>query len=480
METPIFEALKAYVDNDVTPFHVPGHKRGQGIDREFKSYVGSNIFQMDVNGMDDLDNICNPIGVIDRSQKLMAQLFGSDYAFYLLNGTTQGIQAMILHACRPGDKIIIPRNAHRSVISALILSGAIPIYVQPKMSYELGVAMGVAVEDIENAIILNPDAKAVFIINPTYYGMASDLASIVDIAHQNDMLVLVDEAHGSHLQFSSCLPKSAMACGADMSAISLHKTGGSMTQTSALLLNERRVNRDSLKTTLNLLQTTSGSYVLMASLEFARRQLEIKGREIIGEVLELAQYARSSINGIKGLYAFGSELAGRPGVWDFDETKMGVNVNRIGLTGYEVEKILRNEYNIQIEMSDFGNILAIISVGDTKERIETLIHALADIAGQRDGGKFDARVVLPAPAPRYCYSPREAHYATKETIGLKDAVGRISGEMLMAYPPGIPIICPGEEITKDIMEYINLLKDSNYQLQGTKDVLVEHIEVLAQ
>lgn len=481
MQTPLFSALKNYADTDVIPFYVPGHKGGVGIDTELIEYLGKRVFEIDVNGMDDLDNICNPTGVIDRSQKLMANLFGADYAFFLLNGTTQGIQSMILHSCRPGDKIIIPRNVHRSAISALILSGAVPVYIQPEIDDKLGIAMGVTVESVTRAISTHADAKAILIIHPTYYGAISDLASIADIAHESDMLVLADEAHGSHLQFDCRLPKSAMASGADMSAISLHKTGGSMTQTSALLMNGRYVDRYELKTTLNLLQTTSGSYVLMASLDLARRQLATRGREMIRNVLELSNYARRRINEIDGLYAFGSELVGNPGVWKFDETKLGINVTGMGLTGYEVERLLRKNYNIQVEMADFGNILAIISLGDTIQDVDKLIYALEDMASM-GGGRCNVygymRMNIPPPITKYCCSPRDAYYSPKTTMKLDSAIGKISGEMLMAYPPGIPIICPGEEITWDIVEYIKLLKASKYQLQGTKDATLEYIEVI--
>ena len=198
--TPLFDAVKRYVDSDVTPFHVPGHKRGRGIS-ELVDYVGKRVLEMDANGMDDLDYANNPTGVILQSQRLLADAFGAENAYFLVNGTTSGVQAMIMSVCEPGSKIIIPRNAHKSTIGGIILSGAIPVYVQPVISQQLGIAMGVTTKSIENAMKKNPDAKAVFVINPTYYGMTSDLKSIVSLARQYNMAVLVDEAHGAHMYF---------------------------------------------------------------------------------------------------------------------------------------------------------------------------------------------------------------------------------------------------------------------------------------
>ncbi|WP_113802792.1 aminotransferase class I/II-fold pyridoxal phosphate-dependent enzyme [Garciella nitratireducens] len=478
-KTPLFDALKAYHEREVIPFDVPGHKHGKGL-AELAEYLGPKVLEVDVNAMECLDNICNPIGVIKEAEDLAAKAYGGEHAYFLVNGTSSGVQAMILACCNPGDKIILPRNAHKSAISAIILSGAIPIYIQPEIQDRLGIAMGVSLESVKNAIEEHPDAKAIFMINPTYYGVVSDLQSIVTLAHQKGMLVLADEAHGAHMHFHEEFPLSAIAAGADMSAISIHKTGGSLTQSSLLVLNSKKVAAESVKSVLNLTQTTSASYLLMISLDIARKQLATKGKELLDGVLELSRYARNQINEIGGYYAFGKELIGTPGTYDFDESKLGINVKDLGLTGYEIERILKIEYNIQVEIADLSNILCIISLGDQRKSIDILIQALKDI--KKKYGKQQAKDIITPPLrnPELIVSPRDAYYSLKRVVKLRDAIGEVSGESIMAYPPGIPVITPGEKITEEIVDYIEALKEQRSMLQGTEDPYVNNIKILGQ
>jgi len=476
-KTPLFTALKAHHKSNVVPFDVPGHKHGRGL-KEFTDYVGSTVMEIDVNSMKCLDNICNPIGVIKEAEELAAHAYGSDKAFFLVNGTTSGVQAMIMSACQPGDKIILPRNAHKSAVSGLILSGAIPIYIQPEINSELGIAMGVTVESVEEAIGRHPDAKAVFLINPTYYGATSNIKDIVRVARRNAMTVLVDEAHGAHMNFHDDFPMSAMEAGADMSAVSTHKTGGSLTQSSLLLLREGNIDPFIVKKNLALMQTTSASYLLMASIDVARKQLAIEGTELLQGVLDLTREARESINNIKGLYAFGTELIGTPGAHYFDESKLGVNVRKLGLTGFEVYDILIDKYNIQVELADYYNILAIISLGDTKEQLDALVAALGDIAEKYKKDEEIKVVNAFLKNPDVIVSPRDAFYSNKKAVKFEDAEGEISGESIMAYPPGIPIVSPGERISKDIIQHIMILKEEESLLQGTEDPYVEYVRVL--
>ncbi|WP_156456379.1 aminotransferase class I/II-fold pyridoxal phosphate-dependent enzyme [Abyssisolibacter fermentans] len=474
--TPLFDALKNYNKRNVIPFDVPGHKHGNGIP-EFAEYIGKKALEIDVNSMKCLDNISNPISVIKDAEELMADAYCSDYAFFLVNGTSFGVQAMVMTVCKPGDKIIMPRNAHKSAINSLIISGAIPIYVQPEINDELGIAMGVTVENIKKSIMENPDAKAVFLINPTYYGAVSKMKEIIEVAHKNGLAVLVDEAHGAHFRYHDELPKTGIELGADMAAVSLHKTGGSLTQSSVLLLNEGLIDKNTVKTALNLLQTTSASYLLMSSLDVARKMLVTKGQEILSRVLKYTRAARQEINNINGLYAFGKELVGYPGVYNFDETKLGVCVRNLGITGFKAYDILRDKYNIQVELGDVFNILAIISVGDTEESIKLLVDALRDMSFKYRSSEMKLDKVA-LKNPEVIISPRDAFYAKKRVIKLEDAQGEISGESIMAYPPGIPIVAPGERINKQIIEYIKFLKNQHSMLRDTEDPYVDNIKVL--
>lgn len=477
-KTPLFDALKAYNKSKVIPFDVPGHKHGVGLP-EFAEYVGSKVLEIDVNAMECLDNICNPIGVIKEATDLAAAAYGGDYAYFLVNGTSSGVQAMIMSYCHPGDKILIPRNAHKSAIGGIILSGAIPIYIQPEIDERIGIAMGMSMEKVRIAMDEHPDAKAIFLINPTYYGAVSDVREIVKLAKKRDMAVLVDEAHGAHMSFHPELPIGGIQVGADMSAISTHKTGGSLTQSSLLVLNNEKLDVQKVKSIINLTQTTSASYLLMASIDVARKQLAIRGEELLEKVLELSRYGRDKINEIGGYYAFGKDLIGNPGVHDFDETKLGVHVKELGLTGYGVERILRSKYNIQVELADMYNILCIISLGDRKESIDALINALREIKEKYGKpGRGKSIITPPLKNPEVIISPRDAYYSIKRVVKLRDSIGEISGESVMAYPPGIPVVTPGEKITKELVEYIEALKAQKSMLQGTEDPYVDYIKIL--
>ena len=347
---PIYEALENFRKMRVVPFDVPGHKRGRG-NPELVALLGEKCVGMDVNSMKPLDNLCHPISVIREAEELTAEAFGAAHAFLMVGGTTSAVQAMILSVAKRGDKIILPRNVLRSVMGAMVLCGAVPVYVNPECDSRLGIPLGMKVSEVEKAIKANPDAKAILVNNPTYYGICSDLRSIVKLAHQHGMLCLADEAHGTHLYFGENLPISAMAAGADMAAVSMHKSGGSLTQSSVLLTGPA-MNEGYVRQIINLTQTTSGSYLLLSSLDISRRNLALRGKEAFAGVVEMAEYARREINNIGGYYAYSRELINGDSIYDFDVTKLAVNTLDIGLAGIEVYDLLRDEYDIQIEFGD--------------------------------------------------------------------------------------------------------------------------------
>ena len=353
---PIYEALQRFREMRVVPFDVPGHKHGRG-NPELTAFLGEQCVSIDVNSMKPLDNLCHPVSVIRDAERLAADAFGAAHAFLMVGGTTSSVQSMVLSTCKRGDKIILPRNVHRSVINALVLCGAVPVYVNPEVDTRLGISLGMQREQVAKAISDNPDAVAVLVNNPTYYGICSDLRAIVKMAHDAGMLCLADEAHGTHFYFGENMPVSAMAAGADMASVSMHKSGGSLTQSSLLLTGEN-INAGYVRQIINLTQTTSGSYLLMSSLDISRRNLALRGKKVFSRVVEMAEYAREEINAIGGYYAFGKELVNGNSINDFDPTKLSVHTRDIGLAGIEVYDILRDDYDIQIEFGDIGNILA--------------------------------------------------------------------------------------------------------------------------
>ena len=472
---PVYEALEKFGKMRVVPFDVPGHKRGRG-NPELAKLLGEKCVSMDVNSMKPLDNLCHPVSVIREAEQLAADAFGAANAFLMVGGTTSAVQSMILSSVKAGEKVILPRNMHRSVMGALVLCGAVPVYVNPDCDARLGIPLGIRLEQLEETIARTPDAKAVLVNNPTYYGICSDMRGIVQLAHAHGMKVLADEAHGTHFYFGEELPLSAMAAGADMAAVSMHKSGGSLTQ-SSLLLTGPAVNADYVRQIINLTQTTSASYLLLSSLDISRRNLALRGREAFAGVIELAEYAREEINDAGGWYAFGKELKNGGSVFDFDATKLSVHTLDVGLAGIEVYDILRDEYDIQIEFGDLGNILAYLSIGDRKRDVERLVSALSEIRrlyAKDRAGMMDNEYI----APDVAVTPQFAFYSPKECLPIRDTAGRICTEFVMCYPPGIPILAPGERVTEEIIDYILYAKDKGCQLTGPEDAAIERLNVL--
>lgn len=474
-ETPIRKALEEQRYNRLAHFDVPGHKGGRG-NKELRDFLGEECMRLDMNSMKPLDNLCHPVSVIKEAQELAAEAFGAKEAFFIVNGTTAAVQAMIMSVCKAGEKVIMPRNVHRSAINALVVNGALPVYINPGTNKQLGIPLGMSLKDVEKAILENKDAKAVLVNNPTYYGICSNLREIVKLAHENDMLVLVDEAHGTHLYFHDDLPVSAMEAGADMAAVSMHKTGGSLTQSSILLTNNK-VNSDYVRQVINLTQTTSGNYLLLSSLDIARKNMYLNGTDMVRKTIGYSTYAREEINKLGGYYAFGEELIDGDMVYGFDTTKLSIHTRDIGLAGIEVYDLLRDDYGIQIEFGDIGNILAIISAGDRNLEIERLIAALSEIKRlhQKDqAGLFDHEYIT----PYIKMGPQQAFYSKKKSLPIAKSEGRVCGEFVMCYPPGIPILAPGELITRDVVNYIQYAKEKGCFMTGTQDMKIENICVV--
>lgn len=469
-ETPLFTSLLEHAKKNPIQFHIPGHKKGNGMDPTFREFIGDNALSIDLINIAPLDDLHHPKGKIKQAQDLAAKAFGADYTFFTVQGTSGAIMTMVMSVCGPGDKIIVPRNVHKSVLSAIIFSGAMPIFVHPEIDNELGISHGITTNAVKEAILNHPDAKAVLVINPTYFGFVADLKSIVDLAHSHGIAVLVDEAHGVHIHFNDELPISAMQAGADMAATSVHKLGGSLTQSSILNVKEGIVNVHRVQSVLSMLTTTSTSYLLLASLDVARKRLATIGEELITDTIRLANEARNKINNIEGLYSPGHELLGKEATYHFDPTKLLISVKKLGITGHDVEVWLRERFNIEVEMSDLYNVLCILTPGDSKEDIEKLIHAFEVLVKEFPiaNNYTDYNVTIPT-IPNLAVLPRDAFYSETESVPLEESVGRIIAEFVMVYPPGIPIFLPGEEITLENLIYIKKNIEAGLPVQGPED-----------
>lgn len=478
-QTPLFTKLVEHASRNPIQFHIPAHKKGVGMPNEFSEFIGPNALSIDLINIAPLDDLHSPKGVIKEAQELAARAYGADHTYFSVQGTSGAIMTMIMAAVGPGEKIIVPRNAHKSILSAIILSGAHPIFMHPEIDPEIGIAHGVSLDTVRVTLDANPDAKAVVLINPTYFGVSADLKSVVDLAHSRGIPVLVDEAHGALFGFHEDLPLSAMQAGADMAATSVHKLGGSMTQSSILNVREGLISPEHVQSVLSMLHTTSTSYLLLASLDVSRKNLAMHGHELITRTIDLANDARQRINAIEGMHCFGEEILKNSATFAHDPLKINVTVKDLGLTGWEVEKILRADHNIEVEMSDLYNILCIITFGDSQETIDILVNALAEIAVKyrREVQKFK-QVKYPS-TPLLALSPRDAFYNKQtEIVPLAEAAGRIIAEFIMVYPPGIPIVMPGEVVTADNIDYIVEHVREGLPVQGPDDPNIEFVKVL--
>ncbi|GAA4857089.1 arginine decarboxylase [Paenibacillus vulneris] len=451
------------------------------MDPEFRHFIGDNALSIDLINIAPLDDLHQPTGVIEEAQKLAADAFGADYTFFSVQGTSGAIMTMILTVCSQGDKIIVPRNVHKSIMSAIIFAGAKPVFISPVRDENLGIDHGITTRSVKRALEKHPDAKAVLVINPTYYGVCANLKEIVDLVHSYNIPVLVDEAHGVLIHFNDKLPMSAMSAGADMAATSVHKLGGSMTQSSVLNIKEGRVNVRRAKTIISMLTTTSTSYVLLASLDAARRHLALNGKALADHAIELAQYARKSINEIPGLSCFGEEILGTEATYDYDPTKVNIHVRHLGITGYDAENWLREHYNIEVELSDLYNILCLITPGDTQDNVDILLTALRELSKQNYNIREVNELVIKIPKiPQLTLTPRDAFYGDTEVVPFKESADRIIAEFIYVYPPGIPILLPGEVISQDLIDYITEHVEVGLPVKGPEDRSIQNVKVIVE
>ena len=471
-EMPLLRAMKEYADRDVTAFDVPGHKRGRGVPI-LNDFFGDQLMRLDTNSLPVLDNVGNPTGVIKEAQDLLADAYGADEAFFVTNGSTSVIHTMLMAVLNPGDKILMPKNIHKSALNGLILCGATPVYMRPETCVKEGLTKNVTIAEVQRCLDEHSDAKAVFVLNPTYFGHVSDLEKIGKLCHERGVLLLADEAHGSHFPFHDELPKSAMECGVDISCISIHKGGGSLTQSSALLLRTKRVDPLHIKRVKNILQSTSVSYLLMGSLDGARYNLVQNGKVQLSQAISLSNEARSELNKIASVRAVVEKRF-------YDSTKLVINVSGLSLTGFEVYEKLWQEYAVQLELCETNHVLAIISLGDSTDDIRRLVESIADLAARFPGSGKEAHLLVgPSFAPvAQLMSPRDAYFAEKELIPFAQAVGRVAGESIMAYPPGIPIISQGEEISGEVVRNLKELIELGAFIVDNADPKLEQVLVV--
>ena len=465
-QTPLLDAIISNAKRIHAPFYTPGHKGGKGISPKLANYFGKAVFNADLTELTELDCLFAPQGVIQQAQQLAAEAFGASQTWFLVNGSTSGIEAAIMATCGDRDQIILPRNVHSSAISGLILSGAMPIFINPEYDSTLDIAHSITPQSLEKALQKHPDTKAVMMVYPTYYGVCGDILAIAKITHEYNIPLLVDEAHGAHFKFHPQLPISALNVGADLTVQSTHKTLGAMTQASMLHVQGDRININRIDKALQLLQSTSPSYLLLASLDAARQQIALHGKELLTHTLELVDKAKKGINQIPGLSVFEH--------FDLDKTRLTVTVSKLGITGFEAEEILDEELNVTPEFASLQHLTFIISFGNTLSDIEQLIKAFTTLSQKYHSPLLNSSKVIGTKfssnnSPLFpcgegvgggvSLSPRQAFFAATETVPIKETINRTCAEIICPYPPGIPVLMPGELITVAALEYLQHIKN---------------------
>ncbi|MEH2165304.1 MAG: aminotransferase class I/II-fold pyridoxal phosphate-dependent enzyme [Nostoc sp.] len=483
-QTPLLDALKANAARPHAPFYTPGHKQGEGISQPLADLLGKAVFRADLTELADLDNLFAPQGVIQEAQKLAAAAFGASQTWFLVNGSTCGIEAAILATCGTGDKIILPRNVHSSAIAGLILSGAIPIFLNPEYDPVLDIAHSITPNTVKSALQQHPDAKAVLTVYPTYYGVCGDLSAIANITHQYNIPLLVDEAHGAHFAFHPELPTPALAAGADLTVQSIHKVLSAMTQASMLHVQGNRIDCDRISKALQLVQSTSPSYLLLASLDAARQQMALHGKMLMSRTLQLADEARTKISQIPGLSVLEMPRLGEsPGFMALDKTRLTVTVSGLGLTGFEAEEILDEKLGVTAEFASLQHLTFIISLGNTAADIEQLVQGFTTLAKEYRRSNLTLKNQVWTNIDKTLdyalqLSPREAFFAVSEILPLRQTNKRICAEIVCPYPPGIPVLMPGEVITKSVLKYLQQIQVLGGFISGCNDISLKTLKVV--
>ena len=473
---PLVEAMLKYKNEDVYPMHTPGHKGGRGMEALLHQEMGASV-RMDVSLMSELDDIHEPESYIKEAQELAARTYGSDACFWCVNGTSQAIHAMLMTALNPGEKLLLPRNAHRSVAGGLILGGIEAVYLQPEYGEAFGLMLQVTPAAIEAALAADSSIKAVLLTSPNYYGVAADVQAIAHICHTHGAVLLVDEAHGPHLGFSEALPPSALQGGADACAQSTHKILGAMTQCSMLQVQGARLDLQRAADVMSVLTTTSPNYLLMASLDAARAQVQAHGAEMAEAAVAAAGKLRALCRAHAGLKVL--EEADCGGL-RLDSTKVTVNFAGWGYTGVEVGEALRRA-RVAVELVDAQNVLFLVTYADITSDYDAALARIDAVLSELEQHKREpqaAATVGAVPVTSSAMKLRDVFYASKQAVSLDAAVGCVCGEQVSFYPPGIPVLLPGEVITREIVEYCNAMKALGLPVSGPADNELKSIRIV--
>lgn len=480
---PYLEAVTAYGFRGSTRFHVPGHKGGEGADPGLRAALGARALLLDVpQDIEGIDVGPSPTPY-ERAERLAAEAYGAERTWFLTNGATQGNHALCLALAGPGQRVVLQRNSHASLVDGLVLSGGLATFVSPEYDSELGMAHGVTPAALERALRKAPDATSAFIVSPTYYGMAADVEGCAEVAHSAGTALVVDNAWGAHFGFHPLLPESPLRLGGDAMVASTHKIVGSLTQSAMLLVaGSGRVDADAVGRAVRLVRSTSPSSLLMASLDAARRQLAVHGEALLERTIEASARARGAIDAVRGCSVVNEGFVGRPGIAGWDPLRIVIDVRGTGCTGYELAGALRSAYDIYIELATHATLVLVLGLGQPVEPLERLAHDFAETVRRMSRpGKASALARSPAAYEHEtAIPPREAFLGSSEAVPVGEAVGRISCESIAGYPPGVPALLPGERITAEVIGYLGELTAAGARLHGAADPTFTTVRVLIE
>jgi arginine decarboxylase len=481
-ETPYLDAALSHRAAGFTPFHTPGHKLGKGAPSRLRELLGEPCLQADVPMAGGIEDTRESTHLVRLAEDYAAEAWGAERSWFLVNGSTSGMHALVLTLCGPGETVIVPRNAHKSMLAGLIFSGATPVYMEPEVDLQWGIPLNVTAADAQRALTAHPQARALFVTSPTYSGLGADLVAIAKVAHAAGIPFVTDQAWGPHLRFCPDLPIDAMSAGADAAVVSTHKLISGITQSSVLLARGDRLNLARLDGMVHLTQTTSPQALIYASIDAGRQQMATSGAELWRNAIALAEWARAKLNSLPGVRCLGQEMLQRCGVVSFDPTRLTISTADLGHSGHELEMILRDDYRIAVEAADPLNVVLNVTHADSRDDLETLVAAFTSYVerfGQPGGGSAAARLARPPAFTRQVLSPREAFFAPSEALPLTRCAGRVSAEMVTPYPPGIPVLGPGEEVSPEIIAYLEEGAASRLKVHGPEDHSLRSLRVVS-
>ena len=483
---PMVEGIERYRAEKIASFSTPGHKQGLGMDPQLRNLFGEGALLSDIPVSGGADDLHFTWGTLRQAEDLGADAWGAERTFYLVNGSSTGNHAYLLASLRPGDEIVVARDIHKSLLVALIHTGAKPIYVAPRLHPTLDVGLGIDPADVAATLDAHPNAKLVALVSPSYCGVSSDLKAIASVAHARGVPVYVDEAWGPHFHFHPALPASAMSSGIDGAVASTHKVLGAITQSAILNVQGSLVDAQRVENAVGMTQTTSPAAYILASIDACRRQMKLHGRSLLDRTINLADEARRRLQRIPGVDVLDGE---RLGVGTYDLTKLLVDVHGLGMTGFQAEEALRSRFRIVPEMSDLSGIMCLITIGDTRDSIDRLVHAFETLSNEHRG-RFNGNghqalssVVRSSGAAiavgTQAMSPRDAYYAPSRAVPLREAIGEVSAELVIPYPPGIPVLAPGDVISAEKVEYLYHGASHGMYISGASDSKLGTMRIVA-